>query len=84
MYLIFEAHPSDDSSLGVPLGSYASLKNADEACSLTSECVGIKFLHTADSLPWRTFKGTLWEGVTGKLRVQGDNINPWMPGPSAD
>lgn len=82
--MAYEAHPSDANSLGEPLGSYPSLSAADEACGLTSACIGLKFVHTAASLPWRTFRGTLWEGVTGKVRVLGENVNPWVAGPTAD
>ena len=81
-YVAYEAHPSDAESLGQPLKAYPTRQQAVEACS-DAACIGIKYLHMdLGPNPWRTFRGALWEGVTGKVRVTGENIDPWVPGPT--
>jgi hypothetical protein len=81
-YAAYEAHPTDAASLGQPLAAYAARAEALDACGTDAACVGIKFVSGApDGKPWRTFRGSLWEGVTGKVRVVGEAINPWIAAP---
>lgn len=81
-YIGYDAHPTDAASLGEPLSAYSTLTQAEQACSASEACAGIKFVHTEPSSPWKTFKGTKWEGATGKVRATGENINPWAAEPS--
>lgn len=81
-YVAYEAHPSDTDSLGQILGTFNSRSEAQDACDLSESCAGLK--SEIGSRSWRTFKGTLWEGAAGKVRVTGANINPWVAQPSAN
>lgn len=74
-YVAYEAHPSDAESLGQPLKDYATLRPALTACTADVTCIGLK---SAPAGAWRTFAGTQWEGVTGKVRVVGESIDVWV------
>ncbi|KAI8465713.1 MAG: hypothetical protein J3K34DRAFT_525137 [Monoraphidium minutum] len=78
-YVAYEAHPSDAASLGQPLAAYQTRQEAQAACETSAACAGYKYVHTESAdKPWRTFRGALWEGVTGKVRVTGGSIDPWV------
>jgi hypothetical protein len=76
-YVGYPAHPTDAASLGQPLGAFATLALARQACDALASCNGFKFAHS-DPVPWKTFGGKLWEGVTGKVRLTGESIDPWV------
>lgn len=84
MYVAYEAHPSDDTNLGLQLGAFPTLSAAQRSCKDDTFCIGLKFVRSDAANPWRTFKGSLMEGVTGKVRVLGENINPWVVEDSAN
>lgn len=78
--MVYAAHATDAASLGLPLGSYATLADALAACNGAAACVGIKFVHTEVTAPWRTFQGSSWEGATSSARVIGGNVDAWITG----
>ena len=63
----------------MPRAAFATRAAALAACDADVACVGAKFVHTEGINPWRTFGAALREDVVGKLRVQGDAIDPWVP-----
>lgn len=83
-YVAYPAHETDGASLGEPLAIYTTREEAKTACDVAEACVGIKYIHTEAESPWRTFRGTLWEGVTGKIKVNGESVNPWIQEPRAN
>lgn len=79
--MAWNAHASDAASLGRALGAHATLAAALDACNTAAACVGIKFVSTEVTDPWRTFQGSMWEGVVSKPRVVGgNNLDAWIPG----
>ena len=83
MYVGYEAHPSDVASLGVPIATFASRAAAVAACDQQDRCTGMLFVNTDQAAPWRTFGALLWEGVTGRVKATGENLNPWNSEPVA-
>ena len=80
----YEAHPSDAASLGQPISAFPTLRAAITACRPDPRCIGMKYVHdTASANKFQTFQGTLWEGVTGKVRVTGESIDPWVVTPTS-
>ena len=78
-YVVYPA--VDGEVIGVPLTSYGSamsLLGAKAKCDSDRECVGIQ--STASG--WALFAGAKREFVMGKLRVVGENIQPWVPLPT--
>lgn len=82
LFVGYLAHSTDAAALGRLLNSYPSRAEAEAACNHQAECIGFKFIHTEPTDPWRTFAGTLKEGVTGKVRARGENLNPWIAQPN--
>ena len=62
-------------ALGV---SNTNFKASRTACDKKPECIGLTYDATDK---WRGFKGGLWEGAVGKVRVMGEFINTWVPDP---
>ena len=65
---------------GTPLNSFAAFESARASCDSDARCVGIK--SNGDRSQWRTFAGSLVEGTTAKVRLNGDAINSWVLNPS--
>ncbi|GBF99837.1 hypothetical protein Rsub_12537 [Raphidocelis subcapitata] len=82
MYVAYEAHPADATLLGEPLEAFDTRAAAEASCNGDGSCAGIMFIHTLGSRPWSTFKGSLWEGVTGKVRAVGESLNSWIAEPT--
>lgn len=76
-YSAYAADRSDWTQLGVDISSYPSLTKALAACGAAAECVGVKYDGRGGDRPYKTFAGSLGEGVTGKVRSTGPSINPW-------
>lgn len=76
-YSAYPADPLDWAGLGVDIASFPTFRDAMVACGITPVCVGFKYDPAGGAKPYRTFAGTLWEGVTGKVRTTGPSLNPW-------
>lgn len=81
--MAYEAHPADATLLGQLLKTFDTRTAAEASCNNDSTCAGMKFTHTlTSSRRWSTFKGALWEGVNGKVRTVGENLNSWIAEPT--
>jgi hypothetical protein len=84
-FAAFAAHPSDWDTLGTPLlgteTHFANLPAASAACGATNRCAGIKFSLRGGTLPWQLFSAALHDAISGRLRLTGPEINPWVPPP---
>ena len=64
---------------GTPRFAAASLMTAKAHCDGDRECVGMQ---TTDGTYWTVFGAAKREGVIGKIRVIGENIQSWVPLPT--
>ena len=75
----YVAYPKKaDETIGSPLALNAPSSDflaTRSACDWKSNCIGL----TWDPVnQWQGFKGMLWEGAVGKVRVVGNALNSWV------
>ena len=78
-YVVYPAVPNE--VIGETLASYGaanSLITAKAHCDADRACVGMQSTATG----WALFGAAKREGVMGKIRVVGENIQPWVPLPT--
>jgi hypothetical protein len=79
LYAVYPAAPGEVVGTALAGGGPRSLDAAKAACDASAECVGIH----GTSNGWALFGAAKREGVVGKVRVVGENLQPWVPLPAA-